>query len=69
MSFTFNNSKITAEDHLLVTHVSGGTLGAYGIGGAVTGSGTATIYIRNLTAGPLSESLVLKYSVILSAVT
>jgi hypothetical protein len=67
VSFTFNNSKITAEAHLLVTHVSGGTLGAYGIGGAVTGSGTATIYIRNLTAGPLGEAIQLKYTVFLSA--
>ena len=60
-------NKVTAEAHLLVTHVSGGTLGAYNVGAVVTGTGTATVYIRNLTAGSLGEAIQLKYTVFLSA--
>ena len=67
ISFTFTNNKITDEDHLLVTHISGGTLGAYVVGGVVTGAGAATIYIRNVDSSPLTESLVLKYTVFASA--
>jgi len=67
VTFTLTNSKITAEDHILVTHVSGGTLGAYGVGGIVPAAGSATLYVRNLTSGGLSEAIVLKYTVFLSA--
>jgi hypothetical protein len=63
----FVNNKIAAEAHLLVTHISGGTLGAYGVGGIVTSTGNATIHVRNLTSGSLSEAIVLKYTVFLSA--
>jgi hypothetical protein len=67
VTFPFVNSKIGAEAHLLVTHVSGGTLGAYGVGGIVTSAGNATLHVRNLTSGSLSEAIVLKYTVFLSA--
>jgi hypothetical protein len=67
VTFPFVNSKIAAEAHLLVTHISGGTLGAYGVGGIVTSTGNATIHVRNLTSGSLSEAIVLKYTVFLSA--
>lgn len=67
VTFTLTNNKITAEDHILVTHVSGGTLGAYGVGGIVPSAGSATLYVRNLTSGGLSEAIVLKYTVFLSA--
>jgi hypothetical protein len=67
VTFTLTNNKITAEDHLLITHVSGGTLGAYVVGGVVTGTGAATIYIRNVDTAPLNEALVLKYTVFASA--
>jgi hypothetical protein len=67
VTFPFVNSKIGAEAHLLVTHVSGGTLGAYGVGGIVTSAGNATLHVRNLTSGSLSEAIVLKYTVFLSS--
>jgi hypothetical protein len=67
VQFTLTNSKITAEDHILVTHVSAGTLGAYSVGGIVPAAGSATLYVRNITSGGLSEAIVLKYTVFLSA--
>ena len=67
VTFPFVNSKMGADAHLLITHVSGGTLGAYGVGGIVTSTGNATIHVRNLTSGGLSEAIVLKYTVFLSS--
>lgn len=63
VSFTFTNSQIAATDVLAINHISGGTLGAYTIN-ASCGSGSATIYIRNNTAGSLSEALVLQFALI-----
>lgn len=65
VSFTLNNSAIAATDHVLVSHISGGTLGAYGIT-ATPGAGSAVITIRNLDSSNLSESLVIKFTVIKS---
>lgn len=67
VSFTLTNAAIAAGDHVLVQHVSAGTVGAYGCT-AVAAAGSATVYVRNNTAGALSEAIVLKYSV-LKAVT
>lgn len=67
VSFTLTNSTIVASDHVLVQHISGGTVGSYSVT-AGAGSGSATIYVRNNTAGNLSEAIVLKFSV-LKAVT
>jgi hypothetical protein len=63
VSFTFTNTSIQAGDVLILNHVSGGTLGAYTLN-AACGAGTATITIRNNTAGSLSEALVLGFAVI-----
>lgn len=63
VSFTLNNSAIAADDQLLVTHDSVGTLGGYTVNGRATGAGTAEINVRNNTAGSLSEAIVLKFSV------
>jgi hypothetical protein len=65
VSFTFSNSLIESTDHIIITHISGGTLGAYNIN-AIAGSGSATVTITNITGGALSEALVLKYSIIKS---
>lgn len=64
VSFTLNNSTVTAEDHIVADHFSGGTLGSYVITGRATGAGTASITIRNVTGGSLSEALVIKFTVI-----
>lgn len=63
VSFTLTNTTIVATDHVLVEHISGGTVGAYTASGAA-GAGFATIYVRNATAGNLSEAIVLKFSVL-----
>ena len=61
----WTNTALVATDHVVFTHVSGGTLGAYNVI-CNPGAGSATIYIRNLTAGSLSEAPVFRFSVIKS---
>lgn len=63
VSSTWTNTKIAATDVVVVTHVSGGTLGAYKINVA-PGAGTATFTLRNNTAGNLTETLVINFVVI-----
>jgi hypothetical protein len=48
---------------LLVTHESGGTLGAYTVNDRATGAGTGAIDVRNSTAGSLGEAVVLRYAI------
>jgi hypothetical protein len=67
VSFVLTNSTISANDSLLIQHQSGGTIGAYTINGTCA-AGSATIYVRNNTAGGLAEALVLRYIVIKGAV-
>lgn len=66
VSFTLTNTVIAAGDHILVQHVSGGTVGSY-MCTAVAASGSATVYVRNITAGNLTEAPVLKFSVVKAA--
>lgn len=67
VSFTLTSSAVAATDFVLVQHVSGGTVGAY-TAVAAAASGSASITVRNITAGSLSEAIVLKY-VVIKAVT
>jgi hypothetical protein len=68
VSFILTNSTIASTDMVLVQHISGGTLGFYGVT-AIAGTGSATISIRNNT-GTISsvESPVLQF-VVIKAVT
>lgn len=66
VSFTLTNSAIALGDHVLVQHVSAGTLGSY-FATATAAAGSATIYVRNVTPGNLSEAIVLKFSVLKAA--
>ena len=63
VSATWTNSKIAATDVVILNHSSGGTLGSYHYNVAC-GSGTATLTIRNISSGSLSESLVFNFVVI-----
>lgn len=63
VSFTLTNSGIAATDVLVLNHISGGTVGSYGLN-AQCGAGSAVINVRNNTAGNLSEALVIQYVVI-----
>lgn len=68
VSFTLTNTGIAASDLVLVTHHSGGTMGAYTVG-AQAASNSATIWVRNVTAGSLGEAIVLKFAVIRGSTT
>lgn len=65
-SFTWNNSGLVAGDIIAWSHESGGTIGGYTIS-ATCGSGTATVSIRNITAGALNETPTLGFVVITGA--
>jgi hypothetical protein len=68
VSFTLTNSQIAATDLLVINHVSGGTAGAY-LFGARAAAGSASITVRNVTAGDLSEALVIGFAVIKASIT
>jgi hypothetical protein len=68
VSFTLTNSQIAATDLLIVNHVSGGTTGAYMFGARAV-AGSATITVRNVTAGDLAEALVIGFAVIKASTT
>ena len=65
VTFNLSNSVIEATDIVLVSHISGGTLGSYNFAVAPV-AGNANIVIRNITAGSLSESLTLRFIVVKS---
>lgn len=63
VSFTLNNSFITAGSVLVINHVSAGTLGAYIVTYTPAG-GSATIYLTNISTGALAEAIVLRFLVL-----
>ena len=63
VSFTLTNSSITANDVLILNHLSAGTAGSYLLN-AQAAAGSASINIRNITAGSLSEAIVICFAVI-----
>lgn len=63
VSFTLTNSTIASGDIMVMNHISTGTAGAYLLN-AQCGSGTASVNVRNITAGSLSEAIVIAFAVI-----
>ena len=63
VSFTLTNSSITANDVLILNHISAGTAGSYLLN-AQAAAGSAIINVRNITAGSLSEAIVIGFAVI-----
>ena len=63
VSFTLTNSTIAATDVLVLNHVSGGTAGSYLLN-AQAAAGSVSINVRNITAGSLSEAIVISFAVI-----
>ena len=63
VSFTLTNTVIEAGDILIMNHISGGTAGSYLLN-AQSAAGTASINVRNITAGSLSEAIVIAFAVI-----
>lgn len=63
VSFTLTNTGIAATDILVMNHISGGTVGSYTFTAACA-AGSAVIYVRNATAGNLSEAIVIRFAVV-----
>lgn len=63
VTFVLTNSTIAATDLLVLNHVSGGTAGAYLLN-AQSAAGSVSINVRNVTAGSLSEAIVIGFAVI-----
>jgi hypothetical protein len=63
-SFTLTNSLISAND-VIITNVSGGgTAGAYTTYVSSMTTGSAVITLRNMSAGSLSEAVIVNYAII-----
>ena len=63
VSFTLTNTVIEAGDILIMNHISAGTAGSYLLN-AQSAAGSASINVRNITAGSLSEAIVIVFAVI-----
>lgn len=64
VSFTLNNNLISANDTLILTISGGATVGAYNIWVNTLGVGTASITLRNTTAGALAEAVIVNFALI-----
>jgi hypothetical protein len=67
VTFTLNNSLISAKDVLILNVGAGATAGAYNCWVSGLSAGAATITLRNISGGSLSEAVVINFSVIHSA--
>ena len=65
VAFTLTNSLISAND-VLIVNVAGGaaTAGTYNVFTSTLTAGSATIVLRNISAGSLSEAVVINYAII-----
>lgn len=65
VSFTLTNSMISAKD-VIIFNVSGGnaTAGTYNVFTSTLAAGSATVVLRNISGGSLSEAVVLNFAII-----
>ena len=63
VTFTLNNSLISTND-ILILNVTSGTAGAYNCWVSGLSAGAATITVRNISASPLSEAVVINFALI-----
>lgn len=68
VTFTLTNTEVVATDIIILNHVSGGTAGSYLLN-AQAGSGSASINVRNITSGALSEAIVIGFAIIKAVVS
>ena len=68
VSFTLTNTVIEAGDILIMNHISAGTAGSYLLN-AQSAAGSASINVRNITGGSLSEAIVIAFAVIKAVTT
>jgi hypothetical protein len=64
VTFTLTNSTISGNDAIIVNVSGGGTAAAYTTYISSMTTGSAAITLRNLTAGSLSEAVIINYSII-----
>lgn len=62
-TFTLTNSTISARD-VLILNVTNGTAGAYNCWVSSMAAGSASITLRNISASPLAEAVVLNFAII-----
>jgi hypothetical protein len=63
VTFTLTNSILSAKDVLLL-NVTNGTSGSYNAFVSSMAAGSATITLRNISAGALAEAVVLNFAII-----
>jgi hypothetical protein len=63
VTFTLTNSTISAKDVLILT-VTNGTSASYNAFVTSMGAGSATITLRNISASPLAEAVVINFAII-----
>jgi hypothetical protein len=64
VTFTLTNSFISANDILILNVGSGATSGAYNCWVSGLSAGSASITLRNISGGSLSEAVVLNFALI-----
>ena len=64
VTFTLTNSFISANDILILNVGSGATAGAYNCWVSGLSAGAATITLRNISGGSLSEAVVINFALI-----
>lgn len=68
VSFTLTNTVIEAGDILIMNHISAGTAGSYSLNAQST-AGSASINVRNISLGSLSEAIVIAFAVVKAVVS
>ena len=68
VSFVLTNSTIAAGNLIVLNHVATGAFGSYTLNARAAG-GSATIDVRNVSAGSLSEAIVIGFAVIKAVTT
>ena len=63
-SFTLTNSLISVNDTIIVCVSGGGTAAAYTAYVSSLAAGSAVLTLRNLSAGDLSEAVIVNYAII-----
>ena len=63
VTFTLTNSVLSAKD-VLILNVTNGTSGAYNAFVSSMAAGSATITLRNISGGSLSEAVVINFAII-----
>jgi hypothetical protein len=64
VSFTFNNSFISTNDVLILNVAAGATAASYNLWVDSLNAGSASITLRNTTAGALAEAVVINFALI-----